>query len=133
MSWLSLIASNVLLASLLAAAAWVVQRLLKMHAAARLLWVLALVKLVTPPIAGLPLVELPANAACTLGMCGCPLHHNATPVVAALQTLPTLLLALWATGASWTLAVALQRWVRFRRIVIAARPAPRSWQALAAR
>ena len=45
MSWLSCVVSNVLLALLLALAAWFMQRWLRRHAIAHVLWVLVLVKL----------------------------------------------------------------------------------------
>ena len=50
MPWLSWVASNVLLAAGLALAAWAVQRRLNRPAVAHVLWVLVLVKLVTPPV-----------------------------------------------------------------------------------
>jgi beta-lactamase regulating signal transducer with metallopeptidase domain len=133
MPWLTLIASNLVLASLLATAAWVVQRRLKQHAAARFLWVLALVKLVTPPVVGVPLVELPATAACTLGMCGCSELPHAGPLATALRSLPAMMLVAWTIGAGWTLALAVRRWMKFRQLVRGARPAPRNWQTLAER
>lgn len=133
MPWLTLIASNLALAALVAAGAWFVQCRLKQHAAARILWVLALVKLVTPPLIGLPLVELPATAACTLGMCGCSELPHAGQLATGLRHSPVLMLAVWSIGAGWTLALAVRRWVQFRRLVRGARPAPRNWQSLAQR
>ena len=50
MPWLSCIVSNVILALLLALAAWFIQRKLRWHAIAHILRVLVLVKLVTPPL-----------------------------------------------------------------------------------
>lgn len=55
MTWLACILSNVALASLLALAAWSVQRWLNRPAIARALWVLVLVKLITPPMLNLSL------------------------------------------------------------------------------
>jgi beta-lactamase regulating signal transducer with metallopeptidase domain len=131
MPWLSLVISNILLASLLALAAWCVQRWLQKPATARMLWILALVKLVTPPMVSVPLVELPGAVACSLGACGCPGHAGSTAIV--LNTFLWVLLAAWLGGAGATAWVAWRRWTRFRELVIHARPAPREWQTLAAR
>lgn len=125
MSWLSWIASNVFLASLLALAAWLLQRRLRMLAAARILWLLALLKLVTPPIVSVPLGSL----ACALGTCNC--GHALTQSFVH-DTLPWILLAAWSTGAGATLVIACRRWNRFHRLIAHARPAPEEWQSLAA-
>ncbi len=129
MPWLSCIVSNVLLASLLALAAWFMQRCLRRHALAHVLWVLVLVKLVTPPLWSLPLQETPAPTACQNGTCGCGPHLQTT----ARATLPWILLAAWSVGAAATGWVAWRRWTRFRRLLTHAVPAPPEWQALAAR
>ena len=55
MPWISCIISNIILACVLAFAAWCVQRLGR-PGVARILWILVLVKLVTPPLVGIPLV-----------------------------------------------------------------------------
>ncbi|HEX2476603.1 MAG TPA: M56 family metallopeptidase [Lacipirellulaceae bacterium] len=126
MSWLSWIASNVVLASLVALAAWFVERRLRMNAVARILWLLALVKLVTPPLVSVQLGSL----ACALGTCNCG-HAQTQSFVR--DTLPWALLAAWSTGAGATLWLACCRWHRFQRLVAHARPAPPEWQSLAAR
>ena len=74
MPWLSCIVSNVLLASLLALAAWFMQRWLRRHAIAHVLWILVLVKLVTPPLVSVRLQETPGNTACQNGTCSCGPH-----------------------------------------------------------
>jgi beta-lactamase regulating signal transducer with metallopeptidase domain len=129
MAWLSAIASNVALASCLALAAWYLQRRLGRPAVARVVWILVLVKLVTPPLVNVSLVELPASLACTLGVCNC--HHTgmlATVVV----TLPWILFATWTAGAGATLFTAWHRWSQLQRLLTHANPAPAEWQALAA-
>jgi beta-lactamase regulating signal transducer with metallopeptidase domain len=131
MPWLSSILSNVILASLIALAAWFVQQRLVRPAIARVLWILALVKLVTPPLASIPLVELPRTMACALGACGCEQHAGATDFIR--NTLPWTLFAAWCLGATATLLAACRRWLQFRRLLTHARPAPRPWQSLAAR
>ena len=131
MPWLSCIISNIVLASLLALAAGFVQWRLRRHAVARVLWLLALVKLVTPPLVSVPLFELPGMMACTLGACACERHAPAQSLVR--DTLPWILLAVWAAGAGVTGWTAWRRWSHFRRLIAHARPAPPEWQSLAAR
>jgi beta-lactamase regulating signal transducer with metallopeptidase domain len=130
MPWLSFILANVILASLIALAAWFVQQRLARPGVARVLWILALIKLLTPPLASIPLVELPHTMACALGACGCEQHAGATEFIR--NTLPLTLLAIWCLGAAATLLAACRRWMQFRRLLAHARPAPRRWQALAA-
>jgi beta-lactamase regulating signal transducer with metallopeptidase domain len=126
MSWISSIASNIVLASLVALAAWFVQRHLRLIAAARFLWVAALVKLVTPPIVSIPVGSL----ACVLGTCNCG-HALGQSIVR--DTLPWILLAAWSVGAVATLWMALRRWSQFQRLIARAAPAPQEWQSLATR
>jgi bla regulator protein BlaR1 len=130
MPLLSCVVSNVLLALVLALAAWVAQRLAR-PAIAHVLWVLVLVKLVTPPLVNVPLGESPGSLACTLGTCGCD-HHSLTQSLVR-DTLPWVLLGGWAVGAGATVWVAWCRWVLFRRLTAHASPAPAEWQSLAAR
>jgi bla regulator protein blaR1 len=129
MPWLSWIVSNVLLALLLALAAWFIQRCLRQHAVAHVLWVLVLVKLVTPPLVSVSLYESPTPTACRNGTCGCG-PHTLTP---AQGRLPWILLAAWSVGAAATGWTAWCRWTRFRHLVAHAVPAPPEWQSLAAR
>src|ERR1700680_4977608 len=100
MPWLSCIISNVVLASLLALTAWFVQRWLRRPAFARILWVLVLVKLVTPPLVSVPLREPSGTMACALGVCGCGQHARTQTIVR--DTLPWVLLAAWSAGAGAT-------------------------------
>ena len=115
MSWLICVLSNVALASLLALAAWVVQHWLRRPALARLLWLLVLVKLVTPPLVSVPVSASPGLAACVFGTCQCGQHVQMQGFVR--DTLPWLLLAGWAAGAGATVWMAWRRWSRFRRLV----------------
>ena len=69
MPWLLGVVSNVLLALLLALTAWFVQRWLRWHGVAHILWVLVLVKLVTPPLVSVPIGKSPGSVACALGTC----------------------------------------------------------------
>ena len=63
MTWLATIAiSNAVLAALLGIVAYTVGRFIKNAAVSHMLWVLVLVKLVTPPLVDLPLPVLPAWA-----------------------------------------------------------------------
>jgi beta-lactamase regulating signal transducer with metallopeptidase domain len=129
MPWLSWVVSNVLLALLLALAAWFVQRWLRWPGIAHTLWVLVLVKLVTPPLVSVPLQQSPLPPACQNGTCRCGTHVQ----TAAPDTLPRILLAAWLTGAAATALTAWRRWARLRHLVAHADPAPAEWQALAAR
>lgn len=131
MPWLSSILSNVLLALLLALAALFVQRRLGRPAAARILWVLVLVKLITPPLVSLPPGASPGVVACATGTCGCGVH--AQPQSLVQNTLPWILFDAWSAGAAATLLFAWRRWDRFGRLIAHAKPAPRPWQSLAAR
>jgi len=130
MTWLSYILSNILLAALIALAAWFVQHRLRRPALARLLWLFALIKLATPSLVTIPLGQASGRLACTLGLCGCSQHAGAQDFVRA--ALATLLL-LWLIGAAATAWTAWQRWSRFRRLLSHAQPAPRAWRSLAAR
>jgi beta-lactamase regulating signal transducer with metallopeptidase domain len=129
MFWLSCVVSNVVLALFLALAAWLVQRGLRRPALAHALWVLTLVKLVTPPLVTVPLQETPLPPACQDGTCRCGLHGPA----AGQATLAAVLGAVWLAGALATAGAAAWRWARFRRLAAHAVPAPAEWQALAAR
>jgi bla regulator protein blaR1 len=131
MPWLFCVASNVLLALLLALAAWFMQRWLRRYAIAHILWVLVLVKLVTPPLVSVPLHGSPGIMACTFGNCGCGRHAQRQTIVR--DTLPWVLLAAWSAGAGATGWTAWRRWTRFRRLMAHASPVPSEWQSLAAR
>jgi len=131
MPWLSWVVSNVLLALFLALIALFVKRCLRWHAAAHILWLLVLVKLVTPPLVRVPLAASPGPLACALGVCGCEHHSGAQTIVGA--TWPWFLLASWSVGAGATAITAWRRSIRFRRLLTHASPAPPEWQALAAR
>jgi bla regulator protein BlaR1 len=131
MPWLSWVVSNMLLAVVLAVTAWLVRRWLRWPAVAHLLWVLVLVKLVTPPLVRVPLHASPGPLACALGICGCE-QHERTPTLVR-DTFPWMLLIVWSAGAGATAWTAWRRSTWFRRLLTHARPAPPEWQALAAR
>ena len=120
MSWLSWIISNIALALLLALAAWFVQRRLRRPAIARVLWVLVLVKLVTPPLVSVPLVQSPGNLACSMGICNCGPHAQLQPFVR--DMLPWVLLAAWTAGAGVTGWIAWRRWTPFPTAVGTCQP-----------
>jgi beta-lactamase regulating signal transducer with metallopeptidase domain len=134
MPWLSCIVSNVFLAMLLALAAWFAQRWLRWHGVSHILWVLVLVKLVTPPLVSVSLYESP-YAACRNGTCGCGRHvpdpSDGNGGLGA--TLPWVLLTVWSVGALAMSWLAWCRWLRLRRLMSHGASAPPEWQALAAR
>jgi bla regulator protein BlaR1 len=129
MLWLWAISSNVIMASLVAVSAWLVQRRLGRPALAHVLWVLALMKLVTPPLARLPLTASPGTLACVLGVCGC--EHHGPEITFVRDELPWIVFATWAVGAGVTLLTAGRRWHRFRQLLAHARPATAEWQSVA--
>lgn len=131
MSWLLSIASNVLLASLLAAGAWFAQSRLRRPGLARVLWLLVLIKLVTPPLVELPVSYPPGLVACALGTCRCGQHVQTQGFV--LRALPSALMCVWAAGAFATGWTAWRRWTGFRRLLSHAGPTSAAWQSLAAR
>src|SRR6516164_9027136 len=107
------VVSNILLALLLALGAWIIQRWLRWHGIAHVIWVLVLVKLVTPPLVGVPLYDSPVNAACQAGTCSCGPHWQ----TGARNTIAWILLAPWLAGAAakgWT---AWARWTQFRDLM----------------
>src|SRR5262249_44959001 len=111
-----------------ALAAWVMQRWLRRYAIAHILWILVLVKLVTPPLVSVPLQETPDNSACLNGTCRCGIHGPST----ARAALTWILLASWSVGAAATGWTAWCRWQRFRHLLAHAVPAPPECQSLAA-
>jgi beta-lactamase regulating signal transducer with metallopeptidase domain len=129
MPWLSWIVSNLVLALLLASAAWIMQRWLRQYAVAHVLWVLVLVKLVTPPLVSVPLQEARIKTACENGTCACGPH----PLPFMESTLPMLLFGVWTVGAVATGWLAWRRWTRFQQLTSNAAPAHPTWQALGSR
>ena len=131
MPWVLCIVSNIVLASLVALAAWFVQRRMQLPGIARLLWLLVLVKLVTPPLVRIPIVDLPGALACTLGACHCA-HHEGTVFIIRNGLAVTLLVA-WLVGGVARGVLAWRRWCYFQRLLACASPRPAQWQRLATR
>ena len=139
---------NTAVATLLAALALIVSRSGRRPALAHGLWVLVLVKLLTPPIVDVPLVELPQWKA-TVGepiprtdpaVEGEVLSEGAAFTVwSAQEQEPTLarafyeeprflehsLLLAWSLGALWILLLSAIRAVRFATLLRRAEPTPR--------
>lgn len=128
--WLSWIVSNVVLALILALIAWLLQQWRGGKTVARFLWVLALIKLVTPPVVNVPVRQLPAAWACAIGACACEQHAKVGTSMR--DALPWFLLATWTIGAGATVWTAWLRWNRFRGLLDHAISAPPEWHALAA-
>ena len=129
MTLLSWLVSNLLLAMPLAAAAWLVQHRFKQPAVAHVLWMLILLKIVTPPLFAVPLYELPPKSPCELGTCQCG-PHSPSPLAVGLTN---YFLGVWVFGgllAGWT---AWRRWKRFQRLIASAAPAPAECRSLAER
>jgi len=94
------------------------------------LWLAVLLKLLVPPVIELAVVPSPASAAATTTAVFAPRASElpqprpAAPAVTASGSPAPWLLGLWAAGALVTLALALVRIRRFRRLVDRAPPAP---------
>ncbi len=129
MTVVAFVVSNILLALVPATAAGLLQR--RRPGLAHVLWLLVLVKLLTPPLVRVPLALAPGPWACTLGVCGCAHHGDAHGLVR--DRLPGMLLGLWAAGAVVTAGIAGRRWLWLQRLTARARPAPATWQILAER
>lgn len=126
---LQFVAGNLLVSSLLAAAAWVAQARLRRPMVAHLLWTLALIKLLTPPLFTVPVVPLPGDAAAP------PSHEPAglldtAPITGSVDLNATLPLAtdwlpdigsvvvgLWLLGSAVVLVWSLLRVARFQRLL----------------
>ena len=143
---LAIAVSNVALAVVLALVAWAVQARAKRPWLAHVLWLLVLVKLVTPPIASAPLITIPAplpDAAALLSEAPSNASAPMLAASAAARPAPTdvappsdltlaglaprvsrAILWLWLIGSAIVLAVSLVRITRFARTVrTASRPA----------
>ncbi|MCR9244693.1 MAG: M48 family metalloprotease [bacterium] len=141
-------ANNLVLSLAIALAAWVAQRILRSPVLAHLLWLLVLVKLVTPPLVTLPVLPAPAEAIATptptviepeavgLATSATFLEVDTVVPVAAgtfdLTNLTAALVATWLLGSFVVLAVSLRRIRRFHRaLTLSARPAGTDVQRLA--
>ncbi|MHC4136879.1 MAG: M56 family metallopeptidase [Planctomycetota bacterium] len=123
--------SNLCIALALALVAWVVQRTGKFPRAAHLLWLLVLVKLVTPSIVTVPVIALPgppvavaASDPDEVGATAVPDREAADAVVPATATASsspergtTGLAILWLLGSALILSWSLVRVVRFHHLL----------------
>ncbi|MBW2527156.1 MAG: TonB family protein [Deltaproteobacteria bacterium] len=114
---LRLVLSNALAAAALAVGVAILTRRLRWPAAAHLLWLAVLLRMVAPPLFQIPL--LPAPAAPTEGLVavsGSLLGLAAEPTPRTLD-MRLLLLTAWAAGASIVLALAVIRTRQLRRLL----------------
>jgi len=147
--------SNLCLSLVLAVVAWHVQTRAQRPRIAHLLWLLVLVKLVTPPVLTVPVVAIPESSTTTVEASVIPTPAEDIgllgPVAAETSVLPaeetgflsttsTLelvkkgLALLWLLGSACVLAWSLVRVHRFHRLLrLASEPAPPALQAIAAR
>ena len=113
--------SNALLSALLAVFAWIAHRDGRYPAMAHLLWVVVLLKMLTPPLLHLPLPAIPAAVLRTdAGPAGAGFALGATPTAAALTPLEVSLAALllaWLVGSLVVLATSVRRIRRFGRLL----------------
>jgi len=116
--------SNMLLSATLGALAYAVHRRGRYPALAHLLWVLTLIKVVTPPLLVLPVASLPAAAAPGPFVQPGSVDGIAAVGQAGLATgawlvasIPALLVATWLIGSLVVLVVSTRRIVRFGRLL----------------
>ncbi|MCA9278215.1 MAG: M48 family metalloprotease [Phycisphaeraceae bacterium] len=125
--------SNLLVSLVLAIAAWCVHRTSSRPALAHLLWVLVLVKLVTPPMFTLPVVPVPDSGRSAdvpaLETFAADLPVELVHSVAAAEVLPynepigsawsrtDVLIGMWLLGSACILAWSLVRVYRFNRVL----------------
>jgi beta-lactamase regulating signal transducer with metallopeptidase domain len=113
-------AGNLVLSLALAAVAWAVQTWGRRPRIAHVLWLLVLVKLVTPPVVAVPVIAAPAASA--------PIDATAISTANLLD----LLVWAWLAGSAVILAASMVRILRFHRLLrTASEPAPRRMVALA--
>lgn len=108
--------SNLLVSALLAGVAYAVHRRARYPGLAHLLWVLVLLKLVTPPVLSLPMARLPAAIAVPAPGSGASVGSSLELGSLAGEALSALLLV-WALGSMLVLAVSVRRIYRFDRIL----------------
>lgn len=131
-------ASNWCISSVLAVLAWLAQTRLRRPMLAHLLWVLVLVKLVTPPLLCLPVLPPPADAVTATPVLAMPVAAIEMPRIAVIEATSSWLTAsntallIWLVGSLIVLLWSTVRVVRFHRLLrLASRPAPRALQAVA--
>ena len=126
-------ASNLCISLALAIVAWVVQAKSKRPHVAHLLWLLVVVKLVTPPIVDLPVFTVPWPSAATFEMLAADTGPTPAGVAAAASDLnteetgaasltaaahgKTWLALAWLFGSAFVLAWSLVRIYRFNRLL----------------
>jgi beta-lactamase regulating signal transducer with metallopeptidase domain len=127
--------SNLIVSGMLAIAAYLVHRRGRYPVLSHLLWVLVLVKLVTPPLMTLPVVSIPAIgvSAGQATLAGASDAGGGTSLVAIVagSAVAVLLLA-WAAGSGIVLIASLRRIRRFDQLLrTTSTPAPAAIQQLA--
>lgn len=125
-SLVQFLASNLLVSAVLAAAAWLVQVRLRQIALAHLLWTVALVKLLTPPLFSLPLVPLSLGGESLESVVPAASEVSGALVAGALPDvavasggleLGVVLAAAWVVGSGVVLFWSLLRVLRFDRLL----------------
>ena len=127
--------SNLLVSGVVAVAAYVVHRGGRYPVLSHLLWVLVLVKLVTPPLLTLPIVSLPTLSASSgpVALSGATgAVGGASLLSIAASSAVTALLLAWAAGSVIVLVASLWRIRRFDRLLrTTSQPAPPAVQQVA--
>ncbi|MDB5305231.1 MAG: antirepressor regulating drug resistance protein, partial [Phycisphaerales bacterium] len=138
--------TNAIAAAVLAALAAGAARVVRRPALTHALWVLVLIKLLTPPIWTIPMQRwlapaapaVPAHPAITAvdsGPVSIPVNLSSQPIrpkpARPWQWLPGTIGGVWLAGSAACLIIAATRWARFTRLLRFARLAPPGVQAQA--
>lgn len=109
---------NLVMSALIAVPAWGVDRSGRSPSLAHALWVLVLIKVLTPPVLLLPIVPAADPATATLASAGLRTSSGLLDMLggAAEQALPLAIIA-WAFGSAIVLTMSLLRIRRFDRLV----------------
>lgn len=116
------VASNLAVSTALAVTAWLIQRRARFTTVAHLLWITALVKLVTPPLFGVPVLAAPADNAGAARSAPAVVDPGLDLVPAAQASVWTVdawtfLTCAWLLGSACVLAWSLWRVARFDKLL----------------
>lgn len=132
MTLIHALVSNVAVASGIAVTAWLCALVRVRPAFVHALWLLVLIKLVTPPVA-LPWFDGVAADPCAAGTCACPTCPKRDADGAFGAMAPWMLGTVWGAGALVGLGYYWRGHLKFNRMLRHASPAPRKWQHAAKR
>ncbi|MEZ6105049.1 MAG: hypothetical protein R3B96_02800 [Pirellulaceae bacterium] len=123
---LAYVLGNIFLATLIALGAWSVQKLARSPELARWLWILAYVKLLTPPIPGWTWQTDRDAGVMLVGHL--PLRAYGLAALSLSTWIPAAMLGVWGIGLTWHALRLARNWLWFQRLLAEASPAPRAWR-----